>query len=51
MKVKLWVDTGYSGIEIEDIIEVPDDTPDAELDKEAKEFRDERIEYGWEKIQ
>lgn len=52
--IKLWVETGFSNATHEDEVEIPDEewitlTSEQQqdlMDELAKDFRDDRIEYG-----
>lgn len=47
-RITLWISNGFiNGGNISETIEVPNDITDEELDKLAKEFMFENIEYGW----
>lgn len=51
MKLKLWINTGYSGCDYEDEIDVSDDYTEEQCEEEAKIFLFNHIEYGWEKTE
>lgn len=46
-KVIFCIDTGFVGCDIEEIREVPDNTPDCVLDEMAEDFLFNHIHYGW----
>lgn len=45
--VKLWVETGFVGARYEEVIGVPDNCTDEELELTAREYLSECVEYGW----
>lgn len=45
--VTLWIETGFAGARHEEVIEVPDNCTDEELELTAREYLFECIEYGW----
>ena len=50
MKVELYVHTGFAAATHREVVEVPDDITDDELDEWAKAYCFERVEYGWKKL-
>lgn len=52
MRIKLWCVTHDVDSLIEDIIEVPDDTTEKDLNLEAQDFfwNEKKPDWGWEKM-
>ena len=50
MKVELYVHTGFVAATHREIVEVPDDITDDDLDEWARDYCFERVEYGWKKL-
>ncbi len=50
MKIKVWFDTNLIGTEQNDVLNVPDDSTDAECEEYFQEWMQERFEGGWSKV-
>lgn len=48
MKVKVWINTGFAGARHEEILELPDDFTEQQINEEALEWTHQKIEYNWE---
>ena len=49
--IKIWCDTGYVGSEREEIIKVPDDATEKEIEKEVLDvLLDVMVNYGYEEV-
>lgn len=49
-QIKVWLETGYAGERHEDIINVPRDTSEKELEQLAKETAFNTIDWGYYEI-
>lgn len=46
-KVKFYIDTGFVGCDIEEIMEYEDDVTEEEIEEDLECWKDERINYGY----
>lgn len=49
-KIRCYLETGYSGVNIEEDFEVEDDTSDREIDIIAKETIFNEVSFGWYEV-
>lgn len=51
MKVHVWIRTDVVGSEVEDTIELDDNLTDEEIEREARDYIFNFIEWGWMKVE
>ena len=49
-KFIVWLNTGFSGCNIEEIIELPDDLTDEEIEEACKDEAFQTIDWGYEEV-
>lgn len=51
MKVHVWIRTDVVGSEVEDTLELDDNLTDEEIEREARDYIFNFIEWGWMKVE
>lgn len=51
MKVRVWVCTDVVGSKTEDVIELPDEMTEEEIEKEAYDYIMDFIDWGYKKVE
>lgn len=51
MKVHVWINTDVVGSEVEDTIELDDNLTDEEIEREARDYIFNFMEWGWMKVE
>lgn len=51
MKVHVWIRTDVVGSEVEDTLELDDNLTDEEIEREARDYIFNYIEWGWMKVE
>lgn len=49
-KFIVWLNTGYAGCNIEEVIELPDDSTDEEIEEACKDEAFQSIDWGYVEV-
>ena len=50
-KYRVWLNTGFAGVNNEDVIEIDDDATPEEIDEQCRDYAFNDIDWGYEEIE
>jgi hypothetical protein len=50
-KYRVWLNTGFAGVNNEDVIEIEDDATPEEIEEQCKDLAFNDIDWGYEEIE
>lgn len=50
MKIRVWASTDVVGSKTEDVIDLPDEMTEEEIEAEAKDYIFQFVDWGWKKV-